>query len=164
MIKKSEKLAYQPFLCLLLLFAYSSQCLGAPAEVKGRGKCLLQAEKSPERIKAEEAGGRQGVNEYFIDKCGVRETHRNNHGERVLSTNDCAELYQWASSGACSEDSFANYQHETVKQLDPKVFSLKRYTPACENLLLNKISKDDFRSKVCTEPREPQVSKRLKHE
>jgi hypothetical protein len=152
MLKQFSNLTVWFRMSLLSLLLVSTQCFAAPAKDISRDECLSQAAQSPQRIQAEEQGGRLGANEFFIEKCGPREVQLDRMGKRVLSTSDCAELYGWALSGTCVEDSLANYQLEVIKQLDPFVFDMSRYTLACKKLVSNKASEDDFRVSVCVEP------------
>jgi len=100
------------------------------------------------------------VHEYYIDKCGFRDTDRDSHLKRVLSKDDCNELYDWALSGTCTEDSFANYQHQITKELDPAVFDLSRFISTCKSMQRDSISKEVFLARVCTESNSPRGSKR----
>jgi len=158
------KLTTQLRLALLMLLAVSGTCFSAPISTQSRDACLREAELSPELREADESGGRMGVQEYFIDRCGARETGRNNEGKRFLSKSDCNELYDWASSGACNENDFSNRQYMIVKELDPKVFQLSRFKAACKNVQLDKMSKDVFRASVCTEQDASKQSKKMKDE
>jgi hypothetical protein len=141
------------FLRLSLLVVVA--VLGLPtvcdASDKTYNDCLKQAANSKGARRAENAGGKIGFHEYLIEYCGFRPVTKTKSGLVKLRKSDCTMLYGWAVDGVCTEDQFANYEHEIVKQLNPEVFQIDTYSNACQKMNEDdkKITLKEFEKLVC---------------
>lgn len=93
--------------------------------------CTERAAETDEAKQAEERGGRFGYEEFVIEKCGFRPVSTSKNGRIALSVEDCETLYRWSKRGDCDPKDFSSSQAVVVKQLNPKVFNLKKFSEWC---------------------------------
>ena len=127
------------------------------ADAASYDACRARVEHSDERRSTEAAGGRLAVNELFIERCGFRPTARSPARRAQLADKDCRIIYAWARQQVCRPEDLANVQSEIVKQLDPKVFDLSRYTSACQRVAQSASAAPyaEFREGACVAPATP---------
>ena len=127
--------------------------------------CLQKANGSSAATKAEDAGGRLGLEEYLIESCGFRPVRHGDDGRSRLLDSDCDQLFRWAEQGACNVEEFAGYQVNFLKQLDSNVFSRSSYERACSalNSTTRPIQRTEFEERVCLNSSPKHKAKRLFH-
>lgn len=124
--------------------------------------CTDKASGTEGARKAEELGGVLGYEEFLIETCGHRPVSHESRGVLALSAEDCRTLHEWSRKGICTPGQFAFYQEAFMKQLDPQVFDLKKFTARCE---LNASGEQHeglagFRAQVCRTHLQPRQAGR----
>jgi hypothetical protein len=112
---------------------------------------------SEEAKRADYDGGKTGVEEFLLDKCGTSPILMRPNGKFALSDKDCENLYDWSNAGACTPELTWTLSM-TVRQLDPRVFDEKKYTERCR-LRLSAEGDDNysaFRAQICEAPAKSQ--------
>jgi hypothetical protein len=133
---------------VLMLFA-TSVWPAQPASDPAWAKCMAAAQDSPTATKIQKESGVLGLNEWLVERCGVRPTQRTGkHGQR-LKAGDCDKVYQLAQDGSCDRAEYSAYQDSLFEQLNAEVFRENRFKAVCERMRTVNVSRKQFQAAVC---------------
>lgn len=115
-------------------------------------ECRTAAIKSAEGKQMEYLGGKMGVEEFLLDRCGYRPIVSGAKGRPALSDQDCATLFRWSSEGICvPEETWA--LDMLTRQMDPRVFDRARYLARCDaHRAPGSDNYAKFREAICESP------------
>lgn len=132
------------------------------SELSGWRSCTDRVAETDEAKQAEERGGRFGYEEFLIEKCGFRPTSTSVSGRVSLSVEDCETLYRWSEEGDCEPKDFSGNQTAIIKQLNPKVFNMKRFSDWCNASHLGNKHENfaTFSLHVCQPPAQSKSTKK----
>jgi hypothetical protein len=126
---------------------------GVRKDVASWNACRETAYFSEEAKRAEYEGGKTGVEDFLVEKCGFRPVVGPMNGKLSLYDGDCAQLFEWSNEGDC-DPLGAVVKILFVRNLDPRVFNELKYSERC---LRRRSAEgvDDysaFREQICEAP------------